>query len=530
MELFFSEAIANNLSSIKVMDSTGKQMQSGHAQVDPADDTHLLVSVEPLADGVYTVIWNAISAADGHQTSGAFPFAVGKVDPAALTMAGAQTLPTAPAIPVADMIVKGFLYMAATALMGGILFTFLAWTSSYRKVNIQPEDLDAYDTFSRRLALAALVVLAAADLLGLMLLTGHASGVLLAAPWSPEFIGLLATRIGEIGMARLILATILGGLLLPRKNSWNRWAGLGCSLLLLATFSLESHAAGEASPYLPIAADWVHMVAMSVWVGGLFSFLGGMWLIRKLDGEGSTRLTAALIPHFTVLAMTSVAFLTITGIYASVLHIETFSSLFSTNYGQALILKLVIAAMMIGMGAINFLFTTPSMRRAAVQPGGNVSLVNRFRSLLTAETTLGILTLIWVGVFTTLPPSNMQAGAMSGYSQTTQVDDLRITLAINPGTAGINTFNASITSGGAPVADAKDVSLEFSSTSGSVPPSKATMTNQGSGAYSLQGGYLALPDQWDIKVVVIRPGKFDAYGDFTITISQPAAGQNTGMP
>jgi putative copper export protein len=45
--------------------------------------------------------------------------------------------------------------------------------------------------------------------------------------------------------------------------------------------------------------------------------------------------------------------------------------LWSTTYGRALILKLFVAAPMLGFGGIHFLFTTPIMKRAATQPGGS---------------------------------------------------------------------------------------------------------------------------------------------------------------
>ena len=51
------------------------------------------------------------------------------------------------------------------------------------------------------------------------------------------------------------------------------------------------------------------------------------------------------------------------------------------------------------------------------------------------------------------------------------------------------------------------------------------MASLGNGNYTLQGGSLGLPDKWDIKVVVIHPGKFDAYGDFKFNLCQSA-----GMP
>ncbi len=102
---------------------------------------------------------------------------------------------------------------------------------------------------------------------------------------------------------------------------------------------------------------------------------------------------------------------------------------------------------------------------------------------------------------------------------------MTITLNIDPNRPGINTFTASLVSGGKPVINAQDVSLEFTSLSGLVPGSKATLVGLGNGTYSLNGGYLGMPDQWDIKVVVIRQGKFDAYGDYKVdnstTTSRP---------
>jgi len=162
------------------------------------------------------------------------------------------------------------------------------------------------------------------------------------------------------------------------------------------------------------------------------------------------------------------------------------------------------------------------MRRATQQTGGSPRLVRLFRWLLVAETTLGVVVLVIVGVFTTLPPVRAVATA-GGITKTTKADDLSVTLNISPGKPGINTFTATITSGGVPVTNAQDVSLEFTSMSGMMPASKTPMVNDGNGVYHLEGGYLNMPDQWDVKVVVIRPGKFDAYAGYRVTLSQPVA-------
>ena len=514
VELYFSEAVAPKLSKISVLDANGKAVDAGDSRVDPADGTHLAVTLQPLSDGVYTVVWNAISAADGHQTSGSFPFAVGNVDPNAL--ASAQTTSNNNSLSLGDVITKGLLYLAAAALVGSLLFAFLVWDPSQRQAQVSPEDLQTFLQFSRRLTLIALGVFIAVDVLSLLTEAGQAGGTLIGWPWQPTFLTvLLDTRIGVLGIAGLGLAFSLAGLLLPRQNRWNRWAGLGTSLLLLATFSLESHAAAEPHPLLPVLADWIHLMGVSVWVGGLFSFWGGMWIIRSLDSQTRTRFTSILIPHFTRVALASVGVLALTGIYSALLRVGTLNALITTTYGRALLLKILLVLPMVALGAVNFLVTTPAMKRAAAKPGGSPNLVSRFRNLLTGEVILGTLVLIWVGVFTSLPPARV-VSMPTGFNQETQADDLTISLNIDPNRPGLNTFTAALVSGGKPVVNAQNVSLEITSLSGMVPASKATLVGLGNGTYRLKGGYLGMPDQWDVKVVVIRQGKFDAYGDFKI--------------
>lgn len=520
VELFFSETVAGVLSKIKVLDASGKSVDSGDSSLDSMDATHLQVSLPSLADGVYLVVWRMVSATDGHQTSGSFPFAIGKVAPSALAAVNSQAAASVNSYPVADMLAKGFLYLAVTALLGGILFTFLAWNPSLRKANLPVQDLQSYARFSRILMLAAILTLVVADILSLMVQAGQAAGTLVRMPWQPEFIAILTgTRVGTLGIVRLGAGLLLAVLLLPRPDRWNRWLALALCLLLVLTFSLESHAAGYSHPALPVLADWFHMTAVSVWVGGLFSFLGGMFLIRKLSSQPRTLLTSILIPHFTTLAMTSVGILVVTGIYSSTLDVAFLSALWNTTYGRALIVKLLIASPMLALGGINFLFTTPIMRRAAARPDGSSLAVSRFQYLLTGESVLGVIMLLWVGAFTTLPPASMTFST-AGITKTAQADDLTVTLKLDPGQPGLNTFTTTLKSGGKPVADAQDVSLEFTSLSGMVPPDKAAMTALGNGKYSLQGGYLGLPDNWDIKVVVIRPGKFDAYANFNFVIGK----------
>lgn len=77
VEIFFSEPLEEELSSIRVFDSSNLSVDAGDVRVDPSDPRRLTVTLHALTDGVYTVSWTVVSSIDGRQTTESFPFAVG---------------------------------------------------------------------------------------------------------------------------------------------------------------------------------------------------------------------------------------------------------------------------------------------------------------------------------------------------------------------------------------------------------------------------------------------------------------------
>jgi hypothetical protein len=76
VELWFSVALEPAFSTVKVVDSGGRQVDRGDPSVDERDRAHLSVSLPvPLAGGRYRVVWRAVSR-DAHVTSGDFVFEV----------------------------------------------------------------------------------------------------------------------------------------------------------------------------------------------------------------------------------------------------------------------------------------------------------------------------------------------------------------------------------------------------------------------------------------------------------------------
>jgi hypothetical protein len=174
---------------------------------------------------------------------------------------------------------------------------------------------------------------------------------------------------------------------------------------------------------------------------------------------------------------------------------------------------------MVVMGAINLLLVTPAMKRAGHAPAGNLSLVSRFRGLVTGEASLSLILLLSVSALTLLPPAQVPVVGLAGSAH---ADDVQVKLAITPGRSGINTFQIDLLSSGRPVS-AQSVAMQFTPTNANLAPSQGQPVATGPGHYQLVGGFLGFPDRWQVVVLVQRPGKYDAFAYFNYTVEAPAA-------
>lgn len=516
VEIFFSETLEASFSTILVYDSAGNLVTSGDARLDPADATHLIVPLQSLPDGVYTVSWRVLSAVDGHITSGAFPFAVGNADAAAL--AAAQQASRQIKLPISEVLAKWWAYVALAALLGGAFFVLVVWQPAQAAVpEITPPAW-------MHLAFIALGLALLGNALNWFTQAGQAAGVELVPPWDVAASRVLfVTRYGVLWLARFALIVILIGLVIQARTQprwW--WAVAGVTLLALLTISLGSHAAAEPQPLWPVLGDWVHLIAASVWIGGLVFFGLSLWHIRATPPVARTRLTALLVPRFSALALLSVGILSLTGFYMSVLRIGAWDNLFNTFYGRVLLIKLLIALPMVGFGAVNLLWVTPNLKRGAQQPTGSPDLITRFRGIVTSEVTLGVLLLLSVGLLTALPPAQLTATTPELRANAT-AEDLTLDLVITPGRVGINTFSLQLTANGQPVTSTKYVALRFTPTNTQLAQSEVQMLQQGNGLYTANGAYLSLPDTWQVQAVVRRPDKFDAFANYNFAISATGA-------
>ena len=539
VQLTFSEAVEPALSGAQVFDAGGARVDNGDARVDAGDPSRLTLTLRPISDGVYTVSWKVTSAVDAHVTEGAYPFAVGQEALAPVTTES----PTPAARPSAGEVVSRWLtYLAAAVLIGGNVFVLAVWRPAFEegKAHQEPPEGDPAGAASfrrtagqgapakmdgpwSRLAGLGLIGLLIGMLLGLWSQAALVGGGLTTA-WDPA-LGrvLLGTRYGALWSARAAFALAVTAITYRAGTRRARLAALLPAAGLLLSLSLGSHAATDARPALPVLNDFAHLAAASIWVGGLTHFVAGMAAVRRLPEPARTRLTAALIPRFSRIALMSVAGLALSGLVAGVLRVGAWSDLIATGYGGALLAKVILAAVMIGFGAVNLLVVTPGMRQGGRQPGGAPGMVAFFRTMIRGEVAIGILAFAAAGILTSLPPtratSTPAALTLSG-----RAEDLKVVLEISPGRVGWNTFVVSLTSGGEPVTSVSAVDIDFTPTTAGVSTSQATLAGSGDGSYRTEGAYLSLVDRWTVRVAVRRDRMFDAIVNLTLDLDPSEQG------
>ena len=179
VELFFSEPLEEELSSIRVFDSNNLSVDAGDVRVDPSDPARLTVTLHALTDGVYTVSWTVVSSIDGHQTTGSFPFAVGDANAEAV-----NAIPQSSTfrLPFSTLFSKFLMLVSLALLLGHRLFSAFVWTPAIRANISDVSKPPIWDTFYRLGLMGMLISIG----IGMLAQGGQSTGSELAAPWNPE--------------------------------------------------------------------------------------------------------------------------------------------------------------------------------------------------------------------------------------------------------------------------------------------------------------------------------------------------------
>ena len=280
--------------------------------------------------------------------------------------------------------------LGATVFLAGLVaFAALVWIPANRPVDAgQDKTLKLLCRWMW--ALAGLLVVA--GLAELPLYAMRASGESLSLGLLEE--ALFDTRVGQLWMERLVFGLLVAAAATyaarSRRPAYWWVAALGASALLLMTLTRQSHAAAEGS-FLPFAADWLHVTAASLWMGGLLGFpILLIGPLRAMPAETRTKLLGRTVRRFSKVATIAVMALIATGLYAALLHMPSLSALADTPYGRALAMKLGLSVFLFAAGGLNLMLR-------GREPFGH---------LVSIELLLAIGVFVATGFLTSLPPAD----------------------------------------------------------------------------------------------------------------------------
>ena len=520
VELFFSETLEPTLSSISVVDSNNLTVDAGDVRVDSADPTRMTVTLHALTDGVYTVTWKALSTVDGHQTVGTFPFAVG--DANATAVSGIQQTSTA-RLPVSALIAKFLLLVSLAILVGQRLFIWLVWDPALKSTQPAIVKPTVWTLLYRIGMVGALLSIG----LGMLSQAGQTTGNELLLPWNLHTGHILTeTRLGVIWLARLALAMFVVWLAGGKESRLKDWSGFSLTLALLFSVTLTSHAATEVRPLLPMLGDWLHLIGMTFWLGGLVYLFTGIRHLQQLEGQARTKLTSLLTRRFSINAIIFVSLIGVTGFYSAYLRVGSWSALLTSLYGHVLLVKQAFVAGLLIIAATNLLVISPRLNRNRLQGVADRTVVSRFGKNLILELTFAGLLLASVSFLTYIPPAKA-VSFNSDLTDRTRADDLKLDITISPGRVGQNTFTLHLASNGQPVESAREVLLRFMPSQGNIPPSELELIGLGDGSFVARGANLGLPGNWQVQAAVRREDKFDVFANFNFTLRNPGAAEQT---
>ena len=132
-------------------------------------------------------------------------------------------------------------------------------------------------------------------------------------------------------------------------------------------------------------------------MGSLFCvMLIGVPIALAAEGTDRWGSIASLVNSFSPIALGSATLVVASGVLASWLHLEHFSSLWATNYGRVLLLKLLLVGCILIIGAYNFRRVQPQL----VKEEG----VAHLRKSAGTELAVGFLILLVTGLLTGISP------------------------------------------------------------------------------------------------------------------------------
>jgi copper transport protein len=381
VRLHFDQVV--QLPTVQVLDVRGRN----YALPAQAAGTNVIARVRHLPTGTYTIRWHALSA-DSHVASGVWTFGL-RVQALPPTEAYGATGPSR-----TEHIVRWLYFLSLALVIGSLGFRLLC----LRGLALPPQ------VGKRLYALTGIGVVGVLEL-GIVAFCLRCADVL-QLPLGKFVYGDLSpisagTRFGKAFIV-MTLAFALVAALVYLAWLMDRPLLLALALLIAVGFasglSLSGHdAVDPGSSWRSELADWVHLSAASLWIGGLVSLIVAVWLVAP-------ELRRQAFLRFSRLATVLIALVLAAGTYLSIVRLPHLADLWTQGYGQVLLVKLSLVAVVLAWGGVHHFLIRPALARAS---DGFLARVGR--SLL-GESAIAIAVLLLAAILTDSKPPPQPVG------------------------------------------------------------------------------------------------------------------------
>jgi copper transport protein len=351
VRLTFNEAVTAVPDGVQVFDDQGGVVP---ASARASGEVLTIELEEEVGDGSFVVAWRIVSA-DSHPVSGSLSFSVGAPSaevaplPAAVDV---ETAATAPGPPRALTVARWAGYAGLLLTVGLVAFAVLF-------LPVGPDT----DRARLRLVTAARAgagVAVVAWLLALPLsavyqLGGDIGSLTSGATWSA-----LATM--EYVVTAAVLGGVLGAVWLLGRGSPGRRRGVAALVagtIAACAPAFTGHTRATTPEALAVGVDMLHLVVVSVWLGGLVALA---LVLPGLAARGTVG--AEVLARFSGVAAALLAMLVVTGALLAWRIVGTWSALVESGYGQLLLAKILTATVAVAIAAWNRYSLLPVLQRA----------------------------------------------------------------------------------------------------------------------------------------------------------------------
>lgn len=491
--LQFTEGVDLQPDGVRVLDDAGERVDLGEAAA--SDATVVAPLRDGLARGSYVVAWRVVSV-DGHSVRGSFTFSIGEAsDVSGISgdafAAGSGDRP----VEIAAAVLRFLAYLGVLGSCGVVLVSTLL-----RRPD-EPTPVARWVTAGVVVALASIVLQAVA-------LAALATGEGITAITQPGVLALvLSDGYGTAAVVSLIgLLAVLITAGLPFEGPARIIALTGATVAPLA-FALTGHTRSMEPAAAGYSADLVHLLAATVWFGGLGAVTATVLRRRR---AGDSLGAAEAVATFSGVAAVAAGAVIVAGLVLSWLEVGGLGPLTSTAYGRLLLAKVLAVGVVLLLAAWNRFRLLPLVARDALDAVDDDVDEQAWRSLvrsLRAEGLVLVVVLAITGVLVNVTPAK-QSVDRGPVTVTTELGEGTVDVTVDPARAGRNDIHAYIyDASGRPDGRYDEAQFRLELPAQDLGPFDRDPVEAAPGHFQLVGTDLPLSGEWTLTITV-KPDRF----------------------